>query len=481
MPQAKRFDALERLIRSFRESHHDFRPTTELFAALDVERVAKDMGLEEEGRKRGEQDQPPSDTSTFDPVELSVMERIESEQAKAVHDLEDTLDSFSSRLSALDFEEQFSLVRQARDASLSEFKAEAEKGTDELHGLRRALKDAENYCAWFRRKHHLMRPAYVPAGASQYLKWAIIALLFVFESGFNGIYLAKGSEQGLLGGVVEAAGFSAINIAIALLSALYTIRYVVHRNWAGKLFGLLWIPVYLGVIITLNLALAHYRDASGTLLEGASLEVIAAMRSDPFALQDINSWTLFGVGIVFSIIALIDGFTLRDPYPGYANAEKKLQHARKNYIDHKRMLIDELKDVRDEHNGLVKDIIHNLSSRRREQGAIIAHRARVLNLFESHEEQLERAARQLLSKYREADIKARTTAAPSHFSIAWELRKKRPAYDGKEDGDLVTTVAEAQKELSELAGRIGRECAARIEEYHKLDKLFPEETQHGEA
>ena len=481
---ARRFDALDRLWQSARESHHDFRPTTDLFPVLDVERMARDLDLEAEGRKRGQQDQPPPETSSFDTVELAVVERIESEQAKAVHSLEDTLDTFSSRLASLDFEEQFGLVRQARDASLSEFKAEAVKGTDELHGLRRALRDAENYSAWFRKRHRLVRPAHAPGGWIQYLKWAVIAAVFLLESGFNGVYLAKGSEQGLLGGVTEAAGFSAINIAVALLSALFAIRYVVHRNWAAKLFGLFWIPVYMVLALVLNLALAHYRDASGTLLEGASREVVAAMTSHPFVLQDINSWTLFAIGIVFSLVALIDGFAMRDPYPGYASAEKKLRAARDLYIDRKQELIDVLQDVRDEHNDKVRDVIHDLSVRRREHAAILAHRNRVLNLFENHEEQLERAARFLLNKYREANVKARKSAAPKHFSDAFDLKRKRPAYDPvQEDAGIAAAVAEAQKELSEQAGRIGQECAARLDEYHRLDTLFPEgqEERDGEA
>ncbi len=85
---------------------------------------------------------------------------------------------------------------------------------------------------------------------------------------------------------------------------------------------------------------------------------------------------LFAVGLMFSLFAFIDGCYLTDPYPGSAGVQKRLDAARSNYIDRKLDLIDDLRDIRDEHNGKIEEIIRDLSMRRQETAAIIAHRAR---------------------------------------------------------------------------------------------------------
>ena len=42
-----------------------------------------------------------------------------------------------------------------------------------------------------------------------------------------------------------------------------------------------------------------------------------AHKTDPFGLIEFQSWLLFVLGVVFSIVALIDGLIMRDKYPGY--------------------------------------------------------------------------------------------------------------------------------------------------------------------
>ena len=43
----------------------------------------------------------------------------------------------------------------------------------------------------------------------------------------------------------------------------------------------------------------------------------------PLNLTDFMSWLLFDVGLVFSLIAMVDGLTFFDPYMGYAGLERR--------------------------------------------------------------------------------------------------------------------------------------------------------------
>ncbi|AZO16068.1 MAG: hypothetical protein E5V95_05505 [Mesorhizobium sp.] len=472
-----KFEKLNRLRESLRESNHDFRASTQLFSSLDVAKIDRDMDLAGRGKERGESNQPPKNAKNLDDVEHAIIERVEDEKKASYHTLEDSLQLLGGRLAGLDFEEQFGLIRQANAASVSDFKASVAVGLDELHGLRRALNDAEKEHSWFKEKHGLVRAARVQHGAAHVLRLSLLLFLFLIETAMNGSFLAKGNEQGLFGGILEAAAFSFINIGAALLLAVFCARLVTHRSSFGKLVGIGSIIFYIVLAVTINLALAHYREVSGSLADGAGVEVIRHLRADPTGLTDVKSWLLFGIGLMFSLFAFIDGWFVFDPYPGYAGVENRLVHRREDYIDRKKELIEELQDVRDDHNEKVEDIVKELGSRRREHRAIIDHRSRLLALFAQHQDQLERACNQLLSKYREANIQARTEPAPKHFGSPYKLDRIKPHVSGEgewSESDIGASIRAAQEELNAQVRLIGQECERGIEQYRDLDKLHPD-------
>ena len=73
----------------------------------------------------------------------------------------------------------------------------------------------------------------------------------------------------------------------------------------------------------LNLALAHYREVSGSLVPDAGREVLVRLRTMPLAITDLKSWLFFGLGLLCSLIAFADSFLIFDPYPGYGGLEKR--------------------------------------------------------------------------------------------------------------------------------------------------------------
>ena len=99
-------------------------------------------------------------------------------------------------------------------------------------------------------------------------------VLIVIEVMVNGTFLAKGSELGLLGGAVEASIFAALNVLISFFIAFYGVRQLNHRRTLLKLIGIISIILYILFSLSLNLALAHYREVSGTLIDEAGREVI---------------------------------------------------------------------------------------------------------------------------------------------------------------------------------------------------------------
>ena len=157
-------------------------------------------------------------------------------------------------------------------AAVSEFRAEAAQGRDELHSLRRHLRDVEAERDDFRRRHRLTRTARWATGGSLTLKIGVLLTLFVFEVFLNGFFLAKGSELGYVGGAAEALIFALLNIGVSFLAGAVGVRELNHRNFIRKLLGLISLVGYLAIALGLNLTLAHYREAAGSFVSDAGHE-----------------------------------------------------------------------------------------------------------------------------------------------------------------------------------------------------------------
>src|SRR5262249_37881153 len=135
---------------------------------------------------------------------------------------------------------------------------------------------------------------------------------------------AKGNELGYLGGVAEALVFAILNLVVSFFVGLFGVREVNHPRVFRKLVGIFSIAFWIVFAVGLNLALAHYREISGVIYEDAGAQVLKRLATSPTGLVDIKSWLFFALGLVFSVAALIDGLFYTDPFPGYADLEKRV-------------------------------------------------------------------------------------------------------------------------------------------------------------
>jgi hypothetical protein len=477
--ESTRRSALSRLINGLKRQQHDYRPSLEVFATLNIDKLATDMALATIGAERGAREEPASDGIVFDDVENSVLERVETEKNAAHGLLLDQLRIYKERLTNLDFEGRFGTIRQAAPAAVSEFRSEAAQGRDELHRLRRHLRDLEVERDEFRRRGRLKRTARWASGGNLTLKIGILLALFVFEVFLNGFFLAKGSELGYLGGAAEAVTFALLNVGGSFLIAVAGVRELNHRNFLRKLFGLVSLICYVALAIGLNLALAHYREASGSLVSDAGREVLTRLQTAPLAIADMKSWLFFGLGILCSLIAFADAFLIFDPYPGYGTLEKRRTDAHEAYIRQKSDLIAKLLEIRDEAIEILEEANRDLSVRRSEHDAILESRARLVRLFAAHQSHLDRAANALLAVYREANKRQRKTRPPSRFSAPSTLDKfpiDQGLLETSAREDLRRSIAESQAVLVGQVQAIHAEFERAFASYREIDELVEEKT-----
>ena len=479
---SNKFEQLYKLRNRIMSEGSGLKLTTDIFPSVDVESVAEDMELAEKGTERGKNNQPPSTSKARDEVELQIIERIES-QSKAAHQiLIDQLSLYKSRIASLNFDEYIQEIDIAATTGLTNFTGRAANAAEELHAKRRYLKEAEEYLASFKAKNRLDRPAWLPGPGGNMLKWTLIAFLFAIEAIANGMFLMEGSDAGFAGGVSEAVAFSAVNIGFAVLAGRKGVPWIVHRNLFAKLLGFLALVAYLAVAVVVNLALAHYREISEGLFEGGGRIVMDRLWDAPLVLEDIKSWLLFGLGFLFSLVAFGDALVMDDVYPGYGKAASALDERRNDYIAVKDELVNELIDVRDDFNSTVKDILEGLAVRKREYGSILAHRVSLLELFRTQQDHLERACNLLLARYHDANAKARTTKSPRHFQTPYKLNRTEPVVEREGERSVKSLdklLEEAREKLNGHIQRIGKECDDRINQFRKLDTLFPEDGTNG--
>jgi hypothetical protein len=471
--------ALKRLMTGLRREPHDFRASLDVFPALDPQVLAADLKLERIARQRGAANEPPADAPGLDEVETRVVERIEAEKKSSHGILLEQLRTAEERLANLDFEGRFAEIRQAAPAAVSEFRAEAATGRDELTNLRRKLKEHEESKEAFKREHRLTRPPHPPSAGAQALKFGLVALLLLAETVLNGTFLAKGSELGLLGGTTEAFAFALLNVLGSFLFGRLGMPQLVHRGLFHKLLGLVSLVAWLAFALVLNLALAHYREVAGQFLAEGGNAVILRLREDPAGLVDVKSWLFFGIGFFFSVVAFIDGYATVDPYPGFGDVQRRLDAAHEAYIDRKKELVDGLFEVRDEYIATLEDANRDLSVRRAEFDQILSSRQRLVRLFDAHQAHLQQTLNTLLALYRDHNRRARSVPPPARFAETVEL--VRIAAEAEvpdmtaEAAAIRDRVAEAQKLLVDEVAAIHRAFDEAVEGYRQIDDLVRED------
>ena len=194
---------------------------------------------------------------------------------------------------------------------------------------------------------------------------------------------------------------------------------------AWKLIGLIGIVGWLATVIVINLMLAHFREASSLSIfeEGVGADLINQILSNPLGLTQLESWMLFGVGMLFATITLVDVITFSDIYPGYTKVQKNWDESTDDYKEEFDALKEELNGIKEEYANDLKEIGNSLSAKLQHLDHIMSGRARLQVLYDGHHELLQRAANALFSYYYEANRAARTDAAPERFNKRYIVLK----------------------------------------------------------
>lgn len=393
-----------------------FVPSMSVFPSIDTKAIAGSLKLEEEGRSRGLQNQPPPEAIGFDHVETGVIERIEELRRKGLENYETNRRVYNERLARAG--QASKEVDIAAGAARNDFGALVQVWRSRIVAARERLNESYTWRNRYRQIHRLERPAVEFHGWGNVIALAVI--LIVLEAGMNSYLFSKGNEFGLLGGLLVAVIVSLVNVGISLFLG-YLARYMNRRNLLIKLLGLGALALWLAFAGAMNLAVAHFRDGLelGLPWAEAAAQAVPGLIARPLQLASLESWLLVGLGGLISVLAFRKGWHIDDPYPGYGPVERNLHDARLRYEEELHSALEDLQKRRDEAieelqdaNEQVRDGITEAVDALFGQSSLGAHLTSFL-------EQCDLKTAHLLALYRDANLGQRTLPAPASFNTPY--------------------------------------------------------------
>lgn len=445
-----------------------------------VETARRKLRVDEKAADAGVVDNPKTSSTTLDANESEVCAyftglarqrreacevslgrlQLDRKATAAKIDLQQTKDSFARLLTAI----EPTLEKLKSDHSAMLYQAKENEG--------RALK----HLRWFQQKHALHHRAAAYPESPVY-HFAIVAALALVEWISLATFYAEGSDFGLLGGVLIAMALSVVNISLAILAGSL-LRYVNHRSAQRRRLALLAASVLYACFALVTLAAAHYRVATNdiaqaptTLSAPAPTALPPSVSTDvdqwraarlawqrfarnPVGFEDVFSWMLVVLAVVFGIFASYKGYAMDDPYPGYGELDRELKRRRALYEAAKAeycRLVDQVFDrTLHEQARLLSEVKSNidyyqqLSSRTEEQRRTFVRDAA----------ELQDACNIVLKGYRQTNVRVRVSPAPAYFSdsitFGYQLVKP-PAGISESEEWLARSYENAIKEFSDIA------------------------------
>lgn len=441
---------------------------------IDTNLIARNLDLDRLATENGSLNSPPSEAETFDPVEQKIIQEITSEWTWHGGELINQLQSYSQRLNEYSVQAELVRLKVKGNNALAQLRSASHVAHAELGPLWEALQNTRQTLDQFRQRHKIER---APRESSN--RWTSFGLLFVMiavESVFNGLFFAEGSEFGLIGGIGTAIGISISNVAFAFILGWGVIRWIHYRNIFAKLGGVVVATIGIISISALHAFAAHLRDATAGVGEERAMSVaIQSLTNAPWQLSSLESFYLFGLGMLFAFLALWKGYTFDDPFPGYGAYWRQFNDARDTYIEEHAKLFDDLETIKEDTLENLDSGIKTLPGLPQQAQSIRAYRDATIAKFRAYESAVQTAANELLSRYRQRNQSARTTPAPHHFKQSWNMpetfleRTEVQALIREPDTPPVNLQL-ALHEINELLNKV-------ILEYEKLLEQYPHPTQ----
>ena len=428
------------------------------------------------GRERGANELPPLGTSEPDEVELMILDAYQEALTDTGARVSETAGTYNSRIQSINLLTQLEEITDGCRAAVETFKTQVLTDENTLKDLYRNVIEKESDYKLFKADNGLRRSAQIPSKMRLQLGWAIVALIFLVESFVNAGFLSEGNQAGLVGAYAQSFSFSFINLFTAYLIGVYSVRAVLGIDVVKQRLGIAGTALLGLFAVFINLALAHYRDASALgVSDELGMVAMQNLTSQPFTFSDLQSLVLFFIGCAACLVAAIDFFGMDDSYPGYGKVAKARRDAFDNYESEKQGLIDDLDDMRGEEEENIKGTRSHLSNLQNQMANLIEARKALFAQWEEFKSLSVKQCVDMIAAYREANRQSRTRAPKSFSKKLAPVAPELTAYEIPVDQErLRLEVAEARDVLKSAQEEF-------YSEFNQALKIFREVERKDDA
>jgi len=386
----------------------DFRLMTngEIDQILRISSAAKQAAMEEK---------PDSNSMNLDETERGIISYCEREVQKANDLVYDKFSVFKQLMTkvtkAIASIESLKLIHET---FRGDYQYNIRKNSSESKIIQQEFNLAKKDLYSFKTEHKIIRQE--QSSTKPLLNWAIVLVIVFAESILNASFFAKGSELGLLGGVVQAFVIVMINVLVAnLVVLLIRRRNLITNSGIEKLGYTLLSGILVIATVCFHFLVGHYRDALRIDFENAYAFSVLNFSSSPFVLIDFESYILVVMGFLFFIVLIIDLYKLKDPYPGYGEITQKFNKIKEEYDSLNFILLDdESKMIKDINNKIELLKIEATETYEEIQDIHIA-KQKLENKYTEHLSSIKNLAITAVQSYRSMNSDMRTTPKPAYF------------------------------------------------------------------
>jgi len=406
----------------------DFKLITngELDQILRISSAAKQAAMEEE---------PKSDSMNLDDTERSIISFCEREVQKANDLVYDKFSVFKQLMTkvtkAISNIESLKLIHET---FRSEYQYNIRKNSSESDIIQQEYNLAKKDLYSFKSEHKLIRQE--QSSTKPLLNWAIVLVIVFAESVLNASFFAKGSELGLLGGIVQAFVIVMINVLVAnLVVLLIRRRNLISNSSIEKLGYTLLSGILIVATVCFHFLVGHYRDALRIYFENAYAFSVLNFSSSPFVLIDFESYILVVMGFLFFVVLIIDLYKLKDPYPGYGEITQKFNKIKQEYDALNFVLLDDEHEMTKTINQKIELLKTEATQTYEEIQDIHIAKQKLENKYNEHVSSIKNLAITAVKSYRSMNSDMRTTPKPAYFDNEVEFNPSRVEFvyiDNKE-------------------------------------------------
>ena len=454
---------------------------------LTLEHVDKVTRPRDNGLKDGHRNYPEADSHAPSGTEQKIVFEIEN-YLKKVEDIAnkestDILRQVES-LSLAQIDDDFTDLKLAAEQEFNQYSLNI---MPQLIKLRRNERTALRDLNRFRAENGLERSAIYPVSQVRHFGW--ICMLLILECALNMKFFAEGTDLGLAGGFFSAFIVSLVNIAFCVLFGWLGFNQLHHCRVYRKMLGGVAVLSWITLLMAYHLMVAHYRDLLVLDPDNAQSLALIKFFGDPFGIQTQEALMVFGIGVVSGIIATLKGYTADDHYPGYGRKDRQYRRHEAAYEAQEAALRAQMSSCLSTAEQAVQKRLTDYQKRAAKIADLYNGSASVIGHFDNIYRQVNEIAHSAATTYREANLRVRTEAPPSSFSVSpvierilqkekwnrWleDLRQTKEltergirglkTYASQVKAELVTAMASTRDRLDGLAEEVDKKAEQQIE------------------